>query len=78
MQWSPSSIHGSPKTVPCGKASRVPVPIRRKRYGPGRCAVTAADSLTQRAPRCTARDTARRRQAATDENTFLFIGTRTR
>ncbi len=77
-QWAPSSIHGSPNTVPCGKASRVPSPIRPNRSPPGWDAVTAPVFCTQRQQRWTAPDRARRRQAVREENVFLFFGTRTR
>ncbi|GGZ86645.1 hypothetical protein GCM10010389_26190 [Streptomyces echinoruber] len=73
MQWAPRWIHGSPKTVPSGKASRVPVPIAPKRSRPGCSAVTDPVRCTQAHAAWTARWRRRRRQ---DENVFLRSGTR--
>ncbi|CAM5530684.1 hypothetical protein SBADM41S_07607 [Streptomyces badius] len=51
MQCAPSSIHRSPNTVPCGKASRVPAPIAPNRSRPGCSAVTAPVRCAQAQPR---------------------------
>lgn len=75
MQWSPSLIQGSPKTVPWGKASRVACPIAPNRNGPGVCAVTAPARCIQRQPAWTTRAASRRRTAVRDENVFWFFAT---
>lgn len=73
MQYAPTRIQGSPKIVPSGKASLVPVPIAPKRKRPGYSAVTEPVRCTQAQPAWTARWARRRGQ---DENVFLRFGTR--
>ncbi|CAM5604750.1 hypothetical protein SGRIM128S_06504 [Streptomyces griseomycini] len=73
MQWAPTWIQGSPKIVPSGKASLVPVPMEPKRKRPGCSAVTEPVRCTQDQPAWTARCARRRDQ---DENVFLLFGTR--
>lgn len=78
MQCPPSWIHGSPKTVPWGKASRVPSPIAPKRSRPGCSAVTAPASRAHAQPRWTTQEAARRRRRVRKENVFRFFGTGSR